>query len=218
MQNDESARLRTLEHYRILDTAAERVFDDLTRLVSSVCETPIGLVSLVDDKRQWFKSKVGIDDTETPREMAFCAHALNRDDLLIVEDAHLDERFKDNPLVTGAPGIRFYAGAPLNMANGHCLGTLCVIDTQPRSLSEKQRSTLCTLRDAVVAHLELRRSLDAMRALEALLPMCAWCHSVKLEPDNTWLPLHDYVGALTDISHAICPACQHAAKNGGEAK
>ena len=218
MQYDETARLRTLDNYRIMDTAAERVFDDLTRLVSSVCDTPIGLVSLVDNKRQWFKSKVGIDNSETPREMAFCAHALNRDDLLVVEDSHQDERFKNNPLVTGDPGIRFYAGAPLNMAKGHCLGTLCVIDTKPRKLTEKQRDTLYILRDAVVAHLELRRSIDAMKALEALLPMCAWCHSIKLESNNSWLPLHDYVGSLTDISHSICPACQETVQNENEPK
>jgi len=157
---DEQARLRELENYRVLDSDPERGFDDLTELASSVCGTPISLVSLVDEHRQWFKSHHGLDATETPREMAFCAHAiLEPDDILIVENTLEDERFHDNPLVTGAPDIRFYAGVPLVTPSGHALGTLCVIDQESRTLDEFQIKTLRALARQVVTQLELRRRL-----------------------------------------------------------
>jgi len=141
--------------YRIMDTAADKVFDDLTSVASKVCETPISLISLVDDQRQWFKSRTGLAAAQTPREDAFCAHAIQQNDVMIVEDALQDRRFEHNPLVIGDPNIRFYAGAPLIMANGASLGTLCVIDQVPRQLTQCQQEILATLRDAVVAQLEL---------------------------------------------------------------
>jgi len=127
----ESHRLNSLQLYGILDTAAERAFDDLTKLAAAICGTPIGLVSLVDDKRQWFKSRQGLDVDETPRENAFCSFAIAQSEVMIVKDAQDDARFQGNPLVTGDPNIRFYAGAPLTVANGESLGTLCVIDRVP---------------------------------------------------------------------------------------
>lgn len=208
----DAKRVKTLQLYRILDTAAEKAFDDLTQLAAAICDAPIGLVSLVDDRRQWFKSRTGIEVGETPLEHAFCAHAIQRDDIMIVPDAAQDPRFAHNPLVTGAPGIRFYAGAPLKMATDVTIGTLCVIDSKPRELTDAQIRALGVLRDAVVGQLELRRAAADLEALEGLVSMCAWCRSVRTETDGgvTWQPLHEYVAARARVTHGICPACNSA--------
>lgn len=156
---NEPARLAALREHAILDTAPEPDYDDITLLAAHVCGAPIALVSLVDEHRQWFKSRVGLAATQTPREHAFCAHAIAPDDpaLLIVPDALHDQRFAGNPLVTSAPEIRFYAGAPLLTAEGHGLGTLCVIDRKPRTLAPGQVEALAALARQVSAHLDLRR-------------------------------------------------------------
>ena len=154
---DEPARLRALADYDILDTPPETAFDDLARLAALVCATPIALVSFVDASRQWSKARVGHDVPETPRALAFCAHAVAGHGLLEVPDARQDPRFADNPLVTADPPIRFYAGAPLATAGGHALGTLCVIDREPRRLTAPQRTELATLARQVMTQLELRR-------------------------------------------------------------
>ncbi|MDA1077197.1 MAG: SpoIIE family protein phosphatase, partial [Proteobacteria bacterium] len=160
LPEDEKERLDTLRSYRILDTPSEQAYDDITYLASQICDTPIAVVSLVDSERQWFKSAYGLDLKETSRDIAFCAHAiLHPDSLFIVEDASLDERFFNNPLVTADPPIRFYAGAPLVAAGGMALGTLCVIDQKPRQMSQAQQKTLAALSRQVVAQLELRRSM-----------------------------------------------------------
>ncbi|MBC7973002.1 MAG: GAF domain-containing protein [Verrucomicrobia bacterium] len=159
LPDDESARLRSLCQYQILDTEPEVGFDDLTNLAASICHTPITFVSLVDAQRQWFKAKVGTDVAETPRDVAFCSHAILQLDLLIVPDTLADERFATNPLVVGEPHIRFYAGVPLIMPDGHALGTLCVIDFIPRALTPNQLEALQALGRQVVAQLELRRQL-----------------------------------------------------------
>jgi GAF domain-containing protein len=208
---NEIQRLRTLQLYKVLDTGSEKMLDDLTELAASICETPIALISLVDDKRQWFKSKVGLDATETPRDIAFCAHAILGDKVFEVEDAARDSRFADNPLVTAAPNIRFYAGAPLTVSDGNALGTLCVIDREPRHLSDDQRKALETLRHAVVTQLELRRALDDFKAVQKMLRMCAWCRNVQ-DPDGSWRPLHEYVQAVETVTHGMCPACVAATK------
>jgi GAF domain-containing protein len=124
----EQQRIKILRHYQVLDTPPEEEFDDLAALAAQVCGTPIAMISLVDEDRQWFKAKYGMTESETPREQSFCAHALHQSEMLIVPDATLDERFVNNPLVTGKPGIRFYAGAPLISPKDATLGTLCVID------------------------------------------------------------------------------------------
>lgn len=154
---DETARLQALREYDVLDTQAEKVFDDLTLLASEICGTPIALISLIDPDRQWFKSKVGLDANETSREIAFCAHAIHQQHIFEVCDTLKDIRFFDNPLVTSAPNIRFYVGTPLITPQGYAIGTLCAIDCQPRTLTPGQRQALETLGRSVVANLELRK-------------------------------------------------------------
>src|SRR5882762_3984460 len=153
---NEKKRLNVLWQYEVLDTVPEEVFDDLTELAARICGAPIALITLVDEKRQWFKSKVGISINETSRDVSFCGHAILQSDLFIVPDATRDERFSHNPLVTTEPKIRFYAGAPLVTPDGHALGSLCVIDKVPRELRAEQKQSLRVLARHVMTQLELR--------------------------------------------------------------
>jgi GAF domain-containing protein len=154
---NEEERLRALQRTGLLDTPNEAFFDDVARLAAHSCGTPIALVTLVDGTRQWFKARVGMELQETPRDVAFCAHAILQDDIFEVEDALADERFRDNPLVTHSPRIRFYAGAPLITSDGHALGTVCAIDDRPRQLTEGQREALLALGRLVVGELHRRQ-------------------------------------------------------------
>ncbi len=165
----EDARLEALDTLEILDTTPEAGFDDLTRLASQLCGTPIALVSLVDHYRQWFKSRIGLEAPETPRDFAFCAHAILGEELFVVEDSHDDERFHDNPLVTGGPHVRFYAGIPIKGASGLNMGTLCVIDHQPRHLTPQQQEALVVLGKQVEAQLLLRLRVRELERREAEL-------------------------------------------------
>ncbi len=168
---DEKERLDELRQYRILDTLAESEYDDLVYLASKICGTPIALVSLVDQDRQYFKARVGLEVSETPRDVAFCAHAILKPELMVVNDAKADERFADNPLVKSDPNIRFYAGTPLITPAGHAMGTLCVIDRVPRTLDKAQRESLLALGRQVEALLSLRRAKsEAERLLLSLFP------------------------------------------------
>jgi len=157
---NEGARLEALRRYAILDTFPEQEFDDLARLAALVCGTPTALVSFVDESRQWFKAKVGLQLSETPRDASFCAHAILKPEVLVIPDTLADERFRSNPLVTGEPHIRFYAGAPLVTHDGHALGTICVTDTVPRELGQPQREALKALSRLAVAELQLRRGVS----------------------------------------------------------
>ncbi|RYX81130.1 GAF domain-containing protein [bacterium] len=165
--SDELQRLEALNRYDILDSIPETEYDDLATLAASICGAPISLVSLVDTERQWFKAHYGLEVKETPRALSFCAHAIHSNDVFEVNNAPSDPRFSDNSLVTGEPGIRFYAGAPLITPDNYRLGTLCVIDRVPRELNEQQRQALEALARQVVSQLELRRALLRSQVIEA---------------------------------------------------
>ncbi len=154
----EAERLSALYEYDILDTIPEAEYDDITRIAAEICNMPISLISIIDNDRQWFKSRIGLKSPETHRDLAFCAHAiLDPEEIMEVPDAEQDERFFDNPLVTGDPNISFYAGVPLVNEDGNALGTLCVIDHKPNALSEEQKVTLTALARQIVAYLEIRK-------------------------------------------------------------
>jgi GAF domain-containing protein len=201
-----------------MDSAPETAFDELVELASHICEAPIALITLIDESRQWFKAKVGLAAPETPREQAFCAHAILADATLIVPDATEDERFSGNPLVRSDPNIRFYAGAPLRTPEGHRLGTLCVIDTAPRldrPLAPEQVRALETLSRQVVRLLEYRRvsaqlagALERVKALAPLVPICAWCKKVR-DDNEYWSSIDVYLAthAGVETTHGICPSC-----------
>jgi GAF domain-containing protein len=161
---NEAERLKALYWYEIMDTETEEVFNDLAFVASKICHTPIALISLVGEKRQWFKARIGIDATETPRDISFCAHAMLQRGIFEVKDALKDHRFANNPLVLSAPSIRFYAGAPLQTEEGYGLGSLCVIDHVPRELDTDQKEALLTLGRVVVSLFKQRRLLSEIMA------------------------------------------------------
>ena len=163
MSMNDAERVSALQKYAILDSEPEQAFDDLTLLASYVCKTPIALISLIDENRQWFKAKIGISATETSRDIAFCSTAIQQPDVFVVPDALQDERFRTNPLVISEPNIRFYAGAPLINEDGHALGTLCVIDETPRELGADQRTALKALSRLVLMQMEFRRNLMLLK-------------------------------------------------------
>lgn len=214
---DEAERMAALRRYRILDTEPERSFDDLALLASHICGTPMALITLVDERRQWFKSRVGVSVTETSRAISFCTHAIQQTDLFVVQDATRDERFKNNPQVTGDAHIRFYAGAPLVTPDGHALGTLCVVDRVSRTLTPEQLEALDALRRQVQTQLQLRLNLSELqlaldqrdraeaaqtelidelrtahanvRRLSALIPFCSTCQfTVTIPADPAAIP------------------------------
>lgn len=203
---NETERLEALRLARILDTAAEKAFDDLVHLAGAVCETPIAVVSLVDDSRQWFKARIGIEAQQTTRDVAFCAHAIMGKEVMVVGDATKDPRFANNPLVTGNPNIRFYAGAPIVIGDHAAVGTVCVIDRKPRELSSMQQNALTVIQRMAGHLIELRRARLDLEAVSQLLPLCSWCRSVKGE-NGEWMDLHRYVANSLPVTHSMCPSC-----------
>jgi GAF domain-containing protein len=179
MPGPEAARVAALNRYAILDTEPEQSFDDLVILAAHICQTPMAMLSLVDDHRQWFKSKYGVQVPETSKEVSICAHAIQQRDLFIVPDTMQDARFRENPLVTGEPHVRFYAGAPLINEDGFALGTLCVLDNQPRQLDEEQKEAVNALGRLALRQMELRMHLQLLK--EALNDRTRAEHARELE-------------------------------------
>lgn len=215
LPSNEGKRLAALRHFEILDSEPEQSYDDLTYIASVICQMPIVLVSLIDEHRQWFKSKLGLAVSETSRESSFCAHAILNNEVMVVPDANLDTRFHDNPLVVGEPNIRFYAGAPLYSNDGFALGTLCVIDSVPRTLTEQQVKGLEALARQVSTLIEMRHTLhelqhalSTIKLLGGIVPICASCKKIR-NTENQWEPLEEYIAEHSEaqISHGICPEC-----------
>jgi two-component system NtrC family sensor kinase len=192
---NETERLAALRSYRIVDTLPEEVYDDVVFLASTICQTPIALISFVDEDRQFLKARVGLDVTETPRDVAFCAHAILEPGPLVVNDAAEDPRFAKNPLVTGGPGIRFYAGAPIRTPEGFALGTVCAIDRRPRGLTAEQERALTALARQVTVHLELRGNIVRLEA--ALVAT-----SKRNKLDDARAPVSSRVGVEIAIERA----------------
>ena len=214
---DEPARLRALRDLDVLDTPPEETYDDVVRVATGIAGVPMALVSFVDDARQWFKARVGVGATETPRVDSFCAHAILGRELFVVPDARNDERFFDNPLVTEAPWIRFYAGAPLRLPGGESIGTLCILAPEPRTLTVQQAEALVALSHHVEAHLavrahakELRRASQVLRALmdERDLLVQFLAHDLKtpistIRANAEFLERQSLAEDLVDTAHDI---------------
>ena len=214
-KDKEEQRLKALAEYRILGTEPESCYDDVTQIAAVTCNVPISLMTLVDKDRQWFKSKIGLEINETKRDWSFCTHAIKEDSPLIITDALQDKRFINNPLVTGDPKIRFYAGFPLKTSGGNKLGTLCVIDRKPGRLNSNQFSVMELLSKQIVSFLELRkRSLNLLDALsnfhkqEGILSVCSYCREVK-NKDGDWQHLEKYLSSVSYMrfSHGVCDKC-----------
>ncbi len=220
LPSNEVERLAVLKEYHILDSGTEQSYDDIVGLAAHICKVPMAMISLVDEVRQWFKSRLGVDQQQTPREVAFCAHAILENEPFMVRDAAKDRRFADSGLVTGEPHIRFYAGIPLINPEGLALGTLCVVDRQPRRLSAEQLKALQALSRQVMALLELRRvsthladALHRVKTLHGLLPICAWCKRIR-DDEGYWKQVEAYIHESTgaDLTHGICPQCSEKAR------
>jgi GAF domain-containing protein len=212
---NENERLDALRAYHILDSDCDARYDDVTELASYICQTPIALVTLIDQSRQWFKSHKGIEVKETPRDLAFCAHAILQTEPFIVRDAAAHPDFADHPAVTGEMQVRFYAGVPLIASSGHALGTLCVVDHTPRELTDAQLSALKALSRQVLALMESRRVSDALaealenvKTLSGLIPVCSYCRRIR-DDEGHWKRVEDFVREHSEASftYGACTEC-----------
>jgi diguanylate cyclase len=212
---DEAKRLRLLRSLELLDTPPEDVFDRVTRVVAELLEVPIALVSLVDEHRQWFKSRLGLDVCETARDVSFCAHALHSERMLLVEDTHADARFAGNPLVAGAPHIRFYAGVPLRSSAGLVLGTLCAIDTRPRTLSASKQAALCDLAATVEREIVQREAARETREIQETdrrkLRLSESRFHTIFEQMPTGKAIVDLDGRFIDVNPKMCEITGYSA-------
>jgi len=197
---NEPERLDALDDHQVLDTPPDESLDRITELARHMLKTPIALVSLVDEERQWFKSRQGLNAKETPRDVGFCAHAICEEDVMVVPDASRDRRFEDNPLVTEEPKVRFYAGAPLQDSEGHALGTLCVLDTAPREIDTEQIAMLEGLASVVMDEMHLRR-LASFDPLTALPNRRYFMDLSEQEYGRALRHGHDISVAMIDIDH-----------------
>ncbi len=200
---NEAGRLAALRRYEVLDTPPERVFDDIAALAAHICGAPIALVSLVDAERQWFKARVGVDATETARDISFCGHGILEGDLFVVPDALADERFADNPLVLQDPQVRFYAGSRLVTPDGHAVGMLCVIDRQPRRLTSEQEEALRALGRQVVDQLELRATIGELRKTLGELAESETSYWDMVESSTDFVFTHDLAGGILSANRAF---------------
>ncbi|HWX20108.1 MAG TPA: GAF domain-containing protein [Candidatus Binatia bacterium] len=211
--------MAALRQFRILDTPAEEHFDALVGLALRLCQVPVAMISLVDEHRQWFKAKAGLAQQQTPRDVAFCAYAILKPEPLIVPDALRDTRFARNPLVTGEPSIRFYAGFPLITSGRLELGTLCVADHRPRRLSQQQQQDVKALARQVMVLLELRRTSsrleeaeEKLKILRPLVPVCSRCNRVRDDPPY-WRKVEAFIKARgeAEFIDCLCPECLRSA-------
>ena len=214
---NEQERINALLNYQILDTFSEEEFDNITKLVATICDVPTALISLIDDKRQWFKSAVGIETTETPREISFCQYTIMGQEIFEVPDAQLNPTFRENPFVTEAPHIRFYAGAPLTTPDGFNIGSLCVIDQVPRKLDDAQRTALTTLAKHVIVQLELRFKNRALKdevdrlSKKALETITSELDSYKLALDETsGVIISDARGVINFVNDETCRTSKYS--------
>lgn len=217
----EADRLKALHAAGILDTPPEASFDAFTELASFICHTPMSTITFIDANRQWFKSRIGLADSETPLDISICKHAVAANDALIVNDVSQDDRFSKFSTVTGDPFVRFYAGMPLRNNDGIPLGTLCVFDREPRQLSLEQERALRALAQQASDQLNIRRVADELRSalqqvrmLRELVPMCAWCRRMR-DDANFWQQVEQYLEAQAGvgITHGICPECSQKFMN-----
>jgi len=212
---NEEERLELLQQLDILDSLGEESYDFITKVAAEVFEVPIASITFVDEERQWLKSRIGLDIAQTPREHAFCTYNILDDEMLIVEDASTDPRFADNPFVTGEPNIRFYAGSPIQLRDDIFLGSVCILDTKPRQLDEKQKQILTSLGKQVSTLLQMRKVSEDLRQrtrevehLQQLLPKCSRCGNVRSD-DDYWTSVDDYLQTHThqQVTQSLCPDC-----------
>jgi hypothetical protein len=211
----EALRIEALKSYEVLDSDCEQDFDDIASLLTNICEMPIALIGFMDADRLWLKARIGVTATEAVRTRSFCDHTIRQANVMIVPDALNDSRFRESPLVTGNPGIRFYAGAALIDQHGYAIGTLCVQDYRPRSLSRNQIDALDKLRRQVMNLLDLRRSRTECRNIHnharpenSMIPVCGHCHAVRNKTD-AWQKIEQYFQEAVGIqfTHGVCPEC-----------